>query len=172
MQFPKKQNLGFTLLEVIVVVFLLALFASVGSLQIGLGEKSHLESEVKVLKRKIDLLLDESLILGKQHRVDFNQEDVSYSFGAFEGADWVKLLKQPFVETRMRQGLYFQLKILHNNDSFNSVNAININSDSSLNEFELVIGFKQDTADAVDKSQSFWVLKSTLQGGLTIVNSQ
>lgn len=170
---------GFSLLEIMVVIFLMALFSTVTILRLGVGQSTQIESEARQFAGKLNLLMDESLLSGKAYRIVFDQENHSYEYQQFD-EKWNTITTKPYEKKVLKNTLAFDLETtipaseknnqrseesIQNIDS-NEKNTVLINTDGVTAVFVLRFGEKNQS-NSLDREKSFW----SIIGGQTITVS-
>ena len=151
----QRTSKGFSLLEVMVVVFLIATIATVGLLKLGSGQNVAMESEAKQFVDKLNLLIDESIITGYSHRVIFEQSDNenSYIFQQLQSNEGKDLDVQPYLKRDVAPGLALLFS------SFDQEReGIVISSDGSVNAFELRFGEKDKRNNRLLNEKAHWLV--------------
>ncbi len=157
---------GFSLLEVMVVVFLIATIAAVGLLKLGSGQNIAMEAEAKQFVDKLNLLMDESIITGYSHRIVFEQtnDEYSYFFQQLQSSQWQDLDVQPYLKRTIDPNLALLLTPLAQSENL-TLNAIDqasdnvvISSDGSVNVFELRIGEKNNRNHRLLDEKPHWLV--------------
>ena len=87
---PCPQARGFTLLELLVVVFIIALFAGVAVLSLGvLGSDRELRREAERLSTLLDLGHEEALMQGRDFGVLFSARSYRFVMFDYQSGSWV-----------------------------------------------------------------------------------
>lgn len=179
MAFIQQQSCrGFSLLEVMVVVFLIATFAGVGVLKLGSGQGPALESEARQIVDKINLLMDESILSGQPHKVVFDIENHQYWFEKFPFGEERIIEEKPYDKYKLPDKIAMDITLLDEDqtsqkdenqefqldselDSERSLtqhDSIVIQSDGVASEFELSLGSKNDSSNSLNEDESHWLI--------------
>jgi len=167
------QSDGFSLLEVIVVVFLVALFSTVAVLRLGVGQGVLIESEARQFADRLNLLMDESLLSGRVYRIVFDVDDQTYEYQQFN-TEWTVLTDKPYNRKVMANNMAFALEVTAEVDvdvgeeSAEPVgnNVVVVNTDGVTTLFQLRFG-ERNQDNAVDDSERVWLV----QGGQSVTVS-
>lgn len=103
--------LGFTLLEVIVVVFIIGLMATFASLSVGGGDR-YLQQEAQRLIGLVQLAGEEAIINGQEYGLEFNK--TGYQFGLIGNENKITPLEEDdgvFRARTMPNGIFIALEI-------------------------------------------------------------
>ena len=103
---------GFTLLELLVVVVLLAILSTAAVLSVGnLGEDRELEQESARLLRLLQLADEEAIMDGRDYGIFF--EDARYRFLRYvpESLEWQPAADELFRDRELPQGLWLSLEV-------------------------------------------------------------
>jgi len=161
-------NKGFTLLEVVVVIFLIATFSAVGVLNLGIGKTNHLQSEAVLLKRKLDLLTDESIFSGKTYKVIFEEVERLYRFEVLQGKKWVKFEEQPFIQRQVPSDFAFSYS-KESSTTASASEGVVFQPDGVIDNFQFQIGMKLDSRSTdFDDDRTYWLLSNSLERGLVL----
>lgn len=89
---------GFTLLEVLVVVFLIGIVLSLAVLSVGHNEDRVLKDEARRLAALLELARQESIVESLEMALAI--DDRSYSFQMFDGQNWLPVADDPILRAR------------------------------------------------------------------------
>ncbi|MET0093044.1 MAG: GspH/FimT family pseudopilin [Sedimenticola sp.] len=85
-----RHSKGFTLLELVVVVFLIALISSVTMLSIGdAGQGRQFENEIKRMELLLGLAAEEAIVRGES--IGLSLSEVGYRYLLHEEGQWIAL---------------------------------------------------------------------------------
>jgi len=182
-----QQHQGFSLLELMVVVFLMALFSTVGILRLGVGQATEIEAEAVQFVAKLNLLSDESLLSGQAYRIFFDAENHSYQYQTKSANDWQDIAQQPYENRTLKPNIALKftadLQTFPNSengtgsstgvppkdDEEDNEKQIFINVDGSITGFDLYFGRRLDN-DSIDLEEAYWHV--TNQEGIELKYSQ
>ncbi|MGB5131542.1 MAG: type II secretion system minor pseudopilin GspH [Steroidobacteraceae bacterium] len=109
----RRDQRGFTLIEVLVVLVIIAIIASIAIISVGvLGDDREIELEGERLTDTIALLQEQSQLEGRDYGLWIENE--GYEFERFDGFEqrWVAVEGDPWLLPRqLPPGLVFQLEI-------------------------------------------------------------
>ena len=109
----RRDQRGFTLIEILVVVVIIAILAAVATLSVGvLGDDRELERETEHLTDAIALLQEQAQLEGRDYGLRI--ESSGYEFLRFDGFEqrWVDVEGDPWLRPReLPPGLAFELEI-------------------------------------------------------------
>lgn len=110
---PRRDQRGFTLLEILVVVIIIAIIASVAILSVGvLGDDREMELETERLTDTIALLQEQAQLEGRDYGLRI--EGGAYEFLRFDGFEqrWADVGEDPWLRPHeLPPGLAFELEI-------------------------------------------------------------
>jgi prepilin-type N-terminal cleavage/methylation domain-containing protein len=149
---------GFSLLEVMVVVFLIATFAAVGVLKLGAGQGAVLESEAKQFADKLNLLIDESILSGKSHRVVINDDSTFYTYEGYVNQKWSSLDQKPYGKHEFPSSIAIEFSTFSETDELD--NTIEIQSDGVITPFQFLVGNKDDSTKRLIVEDLHWLVSS------------
>jgi general secretion pathway protein H len=108
-----RDQRGFTLIEILVVVVIIAILAAVATLSVGvLGDDREMELETEHLADAIALLQEQAQLEGRDYGLRI--ESSGYEFLRFDGFEqhWVDVQGDPWLRPReLPPGLAFELEI-------------------------------------------------------------
>ena len=91
MAHPKRAQIGFTLLELMVVVVIIGLLAGVALLSVGvLGSDQELKREALRLKSVIELLQEEALMQGRDYGLNIHSRGYEFYIFDYDQYHWVE----------------------------------------------------------------------------------
>lgn len=109
----RRDQRGFTLIEILVVVVIIAILAALATLSIGvLGDDREMELETERLTDTIALLQDQAQLEGRDYGLRI--EGAGYEFLRFDGLEqrWRDVGADPWLRPReLPAGLAFELEI-------------------------------------------------------------
>lgn len=94
----RRTATGFTLLEVLVVVFLIGIVLSLAVLSVGHNEDRALKDEARRLAALIELARQESIVESLEMALAI--DDRAYSFQMFDGQNWLPVADDPILRAR------------------------------------------------------------------------
>lgn len=94
----RTRNAGFTLLEVLVVVFLIGIVLTLAVLSVGHNEDRVLKDEARRLAALLDLARQESIVESLEMALAI--DDRAYSFQMFDGQSWLPVEDDPILRPR------------------------------------------------------------------------
>ena len=159
-------NLGFSLLEVMVVVFMMALISTVAVLKLGLGQNVLIESEARQFADKLELLMDESILSAGTYRILIDTEKHGYEFQKFTDK-WEGITQKPFNKHLLSDDMAIKVTIIVANTgdnqsnelaSSNPDNIIFIDADGVTSEFELLFGDRSKKG-GIEAEKNYWLVK-------------
>lgn len=95
---PCRSAAGFTLLEVLVVVFLIGIVLTLAVLSVGHNEDRILKDEARRLAALLELARQESIVESLEMALAI--DDRAYSFQMFDGRDWLPIGDDPILRPR------------------------------------------------------------------------
>lgn len=95
---PRCRGAGFTLLEVLVVVFLIGIVLTLAVLSVGHNEDRILKDEARRLATLLELARQESIVESLEMALAI--DDRAYSFQMFDGRDWLPITDDPILRPR------------------------------------------------------------------------
>jgi len=188
-----KKTYGFSLLEVMVVVFLMALFSTVAILRLGVGQGTIIESEARQFAEKLNLLMDESLLSGQVYRIVFDVESYTYEYQHYDG-QWVAMVVKPFEKRTLAGNIAFEMEVIQASTTTNlranpqandgktrfenrfgestsiesaRINVVEIDSDGVSTEFDVRFGERTNN-NTLDSEGRVWLV----QGGQSVTVNQ
>ena len=140
MQTPRNQ-VGFTLLEILVVLILLGIILSVAVLSAGGGKEREIEQEVQRMVQLIHLAKEEAILNRQELAVKFSPN--AYEFLRLENENWI-----PYTENRLfyqrELGEEYELRLLQDGISVSlqeeDAGNTNLSTRSIADPFELYFG--------------------------------
>ena len=140
MQTPRNQ-VGFTLLEILVVLILLGIILSVAVLSAGGGKEREIEQEVQRMVQLIHLAKEEAILNRQELAVKFSPN--AYEFLRLENENWI-----PYTENRLfyqrELGEEYELRLLQDGISVSlqeeDAGRILLLSSGEMTPFELYFG--------------------------------
>ena len=106
----RNNSHGFSLLELVIVVFLIALFSIVAVLRIGVSQGVVIESEAQQFAQRLNLLMDESLLSGRLYRIVFDAQQQAYEYQRYDNG-WNAVSEIPFKKKSLPSAVAFELDI-------------------------------------------------------------
>jgi len=166
----KKATTGFSLLELIVVVFLVALLSTVAVLRLGVGQGIVVQSEARQFAQRLNLLMDEGLLSGQIYRIVVDIEEQTYEYQHFQNG-WNSISEKPFGKKLMPATVAFEMDVkqegqVNGTESINNF-VVQINSDGTATPFEMRFG-ERAKKNAIDEESSIWLI----QGGQSVALEQ
>ena len=165
-----KATTGFSLLELIVVVFLIALLSTVAILRLGVGQSIVIQSEARQFAQRLNLLMDEGLLSGQIYRVVFDIEEQAYEYQRFNNG-WNSISEEPFGKKLMPESVAFEMEVNQDaqENGIESANnfVVQINSDGTATPFEMRFG-ERVKKNLINEESSIWLI----QGGQSVVLEQ
>ncbi|MEW5755802.1 MAG: type II secretion system minor pseudopilin GspH [Pseudomonadota bacterium] len=95
---PHPQR-GFTLLELVVVIFIIGIMTGFAVMSIGLGQQNETEREAERLKAILDLALEEAVLNGRDLGLIVN--DDGYQFTEFVEGQWMPIEEDELLRPRV-----------------------------------------------------------------------
>jgi general secretion pathway protein H len=89
---------GFTLVEIVVVVFIIGVIVTIATLSIGQHSDRYIEDEAKRLHHLIRLATEEAVSRGQEMSLLVTQ--TGYSFAMLQGPKWEPVTDDPFFRKR------------------------------------------------------------------------
>lgn len=109
----RRDQRGFTLIEILVVLVIIAIIASIAMISVGvLGDDRELELETERLTDTIALLQEQAQLEGRDYGLRI--ESAAYAFQRFDGFTqrWADVEDDPWLRPReLPPGLAFELEI-------------------------------------------------------------
>lgn len=148
---------GFSLLEIMIVVLIIGISASMAVLYVDNSEE-RLKSEAKRLFAISQLVRDDAIITGQSLAMIVNTAD--YSFARLEKGEWVKLSKKPFKKITLNNDirLHFTIKEKKAVKNSNNLRSLYFFPTGETSEFQLWIS--NETTE--------YLLSSTTLGELSL----
>lgn len=113
---------GFTLLEILVVIVIMGLVASLVVVNFAQDERSELSEEAQRLRLLMEYARDEAILQGQT--LAWSLDKSGYQFARWDGQDkWVAISDEPFHRRELTPPLYARLV---------SVNAAAATADSAI----------------------------------------
>lgn len=119
----RNNSHGFSLLELVIVVFLIALFSIVAVLRIGVSQGVVIESEAQQFAQRLNLLMDESLLSGRLYRIVFDAQQQAYEYQRYDNG-WNAVSEIPFKKKSLPSAVAFELDIKQTDEIFNTESLI------------------------------------------------
>lgn len=165
----KGGNSGFSLIEVMVVVFLIAIFASVGFMSFGSGKGAVLEAEAKQFTDKLNLLIDESIFSGTSYRVLLNEEEGFYTYEKYQGSKWESIARKPFQKYELPESVSILLNT-GSSEVLGSDSGLVVQSDGVVTSFQLLFGERSAKENRLNQNAFHWLVSAgAVNGSLTVV---
>jgi len=107
----KRLQIGFTLLEVMVVLVIIGVITGFAVLSVNYGSVGRLDEEARRLERLLSLARDEAIFLGRQYGVRFRPN--SYEFCRLQaGGEWLPLNDSEWLPKReLPSGIQLKLAV-------------------------------------------------------------
>lgn len=150
----KLPQRGFTLLEVLVVVFIIGITLTLATLTVGNRTQEALEQEALRLSARLKLAGEESVMQAREYALEFTAD--GYRFMVFENNEWRALKQDDTLRARrLPDGLWMKVNLPDKPAPDESVEAkpdektpqrIYLLSSGEMSAFEIDFGFSQ-TAD-------------------------
>lgn len=102
-----KTGKGFTLLEILVVVFIIGIVLSMVVISINPDKGEELKTEADRFITLVSLATQESIMLSKEYALDLSHD--GYSFLAFEDQQWTAAEGDIFRTRTLPQGVYMDV---------------------------------------------------------------
>lgn len=140
-----RTNNGFSLIELLVVVFIIGISASMAVLYIDTSEE-RLETEARKIYALLKYMRDDAIIKGKSFSMVI--KDKEYSFARYTDNKWQMLEQKPYIKTLVSDDI--SLRLLQDSAStdiseriLHQVNYIYFLPTGESTQFELKISNKQ-----------------------------
>lgn len=102
---PRSASAGFSLLELLVVVTIIAIFAGASILSIGIvGRDREIEREVLRLRSLIELLQEEALLQSRDYGILFSARGYRFYVYDYQQAAWVQPIADNFLQEHQLTG--------------------------------------------------------------------
>ena len=107
----KKQDKGFSLLELLVVIVIIAILFTFTTLAIrGTSPEELIETEARRLDRLLQLALEEAILKGEEYGLEFKPD--SYRFLLYSEYTWQPLANDDLLrERQLPENMEFELEI-------------------------------------------------------------
>ncbi len=103
---------GFTLLEVLVVLFVVAIMASIAVMEIGSRDRDrHLETEARRLQHALELTRTEAVLSASEWGLQFTGEGYRFLRLDQDNDRWEEVATSPWREHALRPGIEARLRI-------------------------------------------------------------
>ncbi len=161
---------GFSLLEIMIVVFLIALLATITSYKIGNGNASAMESEARQLIDKLSLIMDESILTGSSHQLVIEKQSnrYGYYFRKWESKSWQNIEEQPYKLKLLKNGLALDMELFEGSLE-DEKNALTINVDGTFSPFTVkVLEYNETTKQVIDDVAHWLISGNNSNNTLTI----
>lgn len=89
---------GFTLLELLAVLFIIGIIVSFAGLSVGQHSSRALQDEAERLHSLLRLASEEAVLQGRELAVQFSRQD--YRFMSLDGADWLPIEDDKLLRAR------------------------------------------------------------------------
>lgn len=103
----RKSTAGFTLLEILVVVFIIGIILSLVVISVNPDKDDELKTEADRFITLVSLATQESILLSKEFALDLSHD--GYSFLAFEDQQWTATSDGVFRARSFPQGVYMDI---------------------------------------------------------------
>lgn len=158
-----RNQVGFTLLEILVVLILLGIILSVAVLSVGGSKEREIEQEVQRMVQLIHLAKEEAILNQQELAVKFSPN--AYEFLRLENEDWI-----PYTDNRLfyqrEFGEEYELRLLQDGISVSlqeeDAGRILLLSSGEMTPFELYFG--------LFNSESRYHLIGNALGEITVEN--
>jgi general secretion pathway protein H len=107
----KRDNRGFTLLELLVVIVIISILFTLSTLAIrGTSPEELIQTEAMRLDRLLQLALEEAMLKGQEYGLEFSPD--SYRFLLYVEESWLPLDQDKLLRQReLPEGMEFELEI-------------------------------------------------------------
>lgn len=158
-----RNQVGFTLLEILVVLILLGIILSVAVLSVGGSKEREIEQEVQRMVQLIHLAKEEAILNRQELAVKFSPN--AYEFLRLENEDWI-----PYTDNRLfyqrEFGEEYELRLLQDGISVSlqeeDAGLVLLLSSGEMTPFELYFG--------LFNSESRYHLIGNALGEITVEN--
>ncbi|MCC5887530.1 MAG: type II secretion system minor pseudopilin GspH [Gammaproteobacteria bacterium] len=107
-----RSSRAFTLLEVLVVLFVVAIMAGIAVMQIGSRDRDrHLQTEARRLQHALELTRNEAVLSASEWGLQFTSEGYRFLRLDLDSGRWELVESPPWREHAMRPGIDARLRI-------------------------------------------------------------
>lgn len=141
-----RSGRGFTLLEVLVVVFIIGITLTLATLTVGNRAQEALEQEALRLSARLDLAGDEAVMQAREYALEFT--DDGYRFLVFENNEWRALKQDETLRARrLPDGLWMKVNLAEEaareESDEKTPQRIYLLSSGEMSAFEIDFGYSQ-----------------------------
>lgn len=141
-----KQPHGFTLLEVLVVVFIIGITLTLATLTVGNRAQEALEQEALRLSARLKLAGEEAVMQAREYALEFTGD--GYRFLVFENNEWRVLKQDDTLRARtLPEGLWMKVALAEEaaqeESDERTPQRIYLLSSGEMSAFEIDFGYSQ-----------------------------
>lgn len=167
-----SHNKGFSLIEIMIVVLIIGISASMAVLYID-NSDDRLKSEAKRLFGMAQLARDDAIIKGQSIAItiDIKDEIAQYNFSHFENGKWVALNDKPYRLIKLSHDIKLR-SILSNSVITENSNSRGSTLDNKDLIYFLPTGESSEFQIWLSNNNTEYVLSSTFLGELSLKRSE